>query len=445
LLSCHCEELDATKQSSQPAKEIAARLQVARNDEVMDIFKNTQFLKLWGNQVLLQVAFNMSNFTALLLVNHLTNSRFSVALLYAALTLPAFAVGIFAGAVVDLSDRKKLMLITDVCLAILFALYALASHHLVAILAIAFTSASIAQFFTPAEAATLPLVVSNHQWEKANSLFLFTALGSVMLGYALAGPIIELFGGIGGDGAQFTFLVAGAVTAVGFLLRLSLRTIDTLKPEHLSEKFLISTIKLTAEVVKLAREKEKIYLSLLLLVLVEFNIGLLSILFIDFVRSYLKLATTATSYFLVIPLVGGLVLGVSVLGKVQQKVARGKAIFVSMLVFSLVILVLGVCTLLATTSLLRILTVAGAFLIGCTIVFVAVNPRTILQENSSPEMLGRIFSLVTISSAAVAPIPVMLIALITEKVPTPTVFIIYGIAFLGLSSFLRERLVKHLN
>ncbi len=411
----------------------------------MEILKNSQFLRLWGNQVLLQVAFNMSNFTALLLINFLTNSRFSVALLYASLTLPAFLVGAFSGAIVDLTDRKKLMLMTDISLAVLFSLYAFFSGHVGGILLIAFLSASIAQFFTPAEAATIPLIVDGEQLEKANSLFLFTALGSVMLGYALAGPLIELAGGIGNNGARAAFLAAGALTAIGFFLRLSMKNITHLKPVANGSHFIAKTLALTAEVMDLARKKEKIYLSLLLLTLVEFNIGLLSILFIDFVRTYLKLPPTATSYFLVIPLILGLGAGVSVLGKLQERVSRGKTIFFSMVIFGAIIFILGVLTHFVSYSTLRILTAAGAAIIGWAIVFVAVNPRTILQENTSQEMLGRIFSLVTISSSAIAPIPVLIIALVTEKVPTPTVFIAYGLAFVALSLFLRKNFGKHLN
>ena len=83
----------------------------------MQILTNTQFLKLWGNQIFLQVAFNMTNFTALLLIDHLTESRFALATFYAAMTLPAFLVGLFAGAIVVLTDRKRLMLTTDFLLA----------------------------------------------------------------------------------------------------------------------------------------------------------------------------------------------------------------------------------------------------------------------------------------------------------------------------------------
>src|SRR5258708_6364186 len=233
--------------------------------------------------MLLQIAFNMSNFTALLLINQLTGSRFALSLFYAAMTLPAFIFGIFAGAIVDMTDRKKLMLITDAILAALFLAYALTGHSLVAIILIAFASASVSQFFTPAEAATIPLLVKGESLIKANSLFLFTQLGSVMAGYALAGPVIQLFGGILGDGAKATFFIASFLTAIGFLLRLSLQTIEGPKIKLTQHKF-IQTWLLTKEVFLTAKNDLGISLPIVLLTILEFNVGLLAIIFIDYVK-----------------------------------------------------------------------------------------------------------------------------------------------------------------
>ncbi len=221
----------------------------------MEVLKNTQFLKLWGNQILLQIAFNMCNFTALLLINQLTDSRFSLALFYAAMTIPAFLVGFFAGSIVDMTDRKKLMLITDAALCLLFFSYAFAFnfHNLWVILLIAFASASVSQFFTPAEAATIPLLVKGDKLHQANSLFLFTQLGAVMLGYAAAGPIIQLFGGISNGGATAAFVIAGILTAIGFVLRLSLRTIESVHPDVIRKQIFMRTLMLTGEVLTEAK------------------------------------------------------------------------------------------------------------------------------------------------------------------------------------------------
>ena len=84
------------------------------------IAQNTQFIKLWGNQILLQVAFSLTGYTVLLILADRTHSPFVQAQFYTALTLPAIFFGIIAGVVADAFSRKLIMVVTDILLALLF-------------------------------------------------------------------------------------------------------------------------------------------------------------------------------------------------------------------------------------------------------------------------------------------------------------------------------------
>lgn len=403
----------------------------------MDLLKNTQFLKLWGNQILLQIAFNLSGFTALLLIDHITSSRFALAQFYAVITLPAFLIGIYAGSIVDLSNRKKLMLITDASLTLLFIFYIFSTQNYWALLLVAFTASSVAQFFTPAEAATIPVIVDERHLERANSLFLFTALGSVMFGYALAGPVIQVFGGLDGAGAKSAFAVASSLPAIGFFLLLSLHTIETEKPK-ITASIMRTTWHLTKEVFLKVKNNTKILLPIILLILFEFNVGMLSIIFIDFVKHYLKLPSTAISYFLILPLIAGLGVGVALMTKVQKYIGRGSSILAGIILFGLVIFGLGFSTKFMQTLVLRYTTTIAAFLVGICTVFVTVHARTILQENTPPQMMGRIFAFVTVAISATIPIPILLFTLIGEKFDVSTIFITFGIGLLAAALLLNR-------
>lgn len=415
----------------------------------MNLLKNTQFLKLWGNQILLQIAFNMSNFTALLLINDLTGSRFALAQFYAAMTFPAFLVGFFAGSVVDLTDRKKLMLATDAILSILFFLYALAGHNFSFIILIAFATASVSQFFTPAEAATIPLLVKGEDLHPANSLFLFTQLGSVLLGYALAGPVIELFGGLSGNGASKAFIAASLLTAIGFFLRLSFKTVQNNQPELTGSRIFNKTLTLTRELLDTLKVNRGISLPVFLLTLMEFNIGLLAILFIDYVKRYLLLPATSTSYFLIIPLVVGLIIGVSAMGKLQKRWPPGSLIFTSILTFGAILFILGSSAIILKDHqtgpvILRSLTILSAAIMGMAVVFISVNARTTLQRNTPSQMLGRVFSMVTIASSAITPVPILLVALITERVDEVFIFLVFGVALTLLGVVIKKPLKENI-
>lgn len=411
----------------------------------MDLLKNTQFLKLWGNQILLQIAFNMSNLTALLLIDNLTSSRFALAQFYTALTLPAFVVGVFAGSVVDLSNRKTLMLVTDAVLAILFFVYAIVSGNYFGLLAIAFLSSSVAQFFTPAEASTIPLIVRNNQLSQANTLFLFTSFGAVVAGYALAGPLVDAFGGLQSKGDQAVFITAGIITAVGFFLRFSLKTIEPPRQKWGKSELIDRTLQMTKEVMNVAQKDVKIYMPIILLTLVQFYIGLLAILFIDFVKVYLSLPSTSTSWVLVLPLMIGLTIGTYILKLTHKKWRRGNVIYHGTLLFGLVIFLLGLFALLTNSQLLlRGITTLVSASVGISAVLISVHARTVLQEHTPERMLGRVFALVTIAASATIPIPILLLALLTEKLASSYIFLGFGVLSLVLAILMRPILVKRI-
>lgn len=392
----------------------------------------------------------MSNLTALFLIDHLTSSRFALAQFYAAITLPAFVIGIFAGSIVDVTDKRKLMLITDFLLAILFASYALFTNNYWAILIIAFASSAVSQFFTPAEAATIPQIVKGKELNSANALFLFTGLGSVVLGYALAGPVIDFVDG--NLGFQTAFVLSGILTGIGFFLRLSLRTIDPYLDSFTHKKLFAKTIAMTREVVEITKKDPKIYLPMLLLTLVQFNIGVLSILFIDYVKTYLYLKTTATSLILVLPLAIGLAIGTLFLKFIDHKLGskRGVVINLGAFLFGGIILILGIAALVFFelkfgVFFLRFFTALTSFIVGICAVLISVHSRTILQEHTPQHMLGRVFAFVTVAASIVTPIPILLLTLLTEKLDVATIFVFFGVLLLAISFIIKPVLVNKIS
>jgi MFS family permease len=415
----------------------------------MKLLKNTQFMKLWGNQILLQIAFNMTNFTSLLLIDQLTSSRFALAQFYTAITIPAFVVGLFAGAIVDISSKRNIMLLTDAALCILFLSLAFFTNNYWAILSIAFAAATVSQFFTPAEAATIPHIVEEKQLNNANALFLFTGLGAVIVGYALAGPVIDFGGETGNVGYQMAFIFSGILTGIGFILRLSLKSVDHRLPIVSRDKLIARAIAMTKESIDVTKKDARIWLPIFLLTLVQFNIGVMSILFIDFVKTFLNLKTTATSLVLILPMTIGLAIGIYALEVFEKKHKwrRGLVIDLGAFLFGTIILILGLSASYlpqfgANANILRIITAIVSGAVGLCAVLIAVHARTILQENTPEKMLGRIFALVTVAGAAVTPVPILILALLTEKMDVATIFVFFGILLLLISWSIKPMLLK---
>jgi MFS family permease len=408
------------------------------------IFKNEQFLRLWANQVFLQVGFNVCNYTVLLILANQTHSPFVQALFFASLTLPAFVFGLIAGPIVDMVNRKNLMLISDFLLALLFLTYTFAGNSLITFAIIAFLTSSTARFFIPAQAATIPLIVGKETLHFANALFLFTLMGSVILGYSIASPIIEIFGGLGSKGEIAPFLLSSVFVGVGFILLLGFKDIKGVKPELPQGTIIKKTFLLLWQTVREVKINKKVSLPILFLIFVELNVGILSVVFLEYVRRFLQLPLTSVSVVLILPLVFGLVFGLTMLKKIQEKYGYRISIYAAVLGIGILFLLFGVLPLFGKGSLgitvIRIFTSVAAFITGVLVLVIAVQSRNLLQTSANISMQGRIFSFLDVMIALVTPIPVLFIGFFADKVSLPGTFIFIGlgtivIAFIGSRMF----------
>src|SRR5205085_1210621 len=75
--------------------------------------RNRAFLALWAAQILSQVAANATTFALIVLVGELTKSNTSSSILILLAILPAVVFGVFAGVVVDRTDRKRVLVVTN--------------------------------------------------------------------------------------------------------------------------------------------------------------------------------------------------------------------------------------------------------------------------------------------------------------------------------------------
>ncbi|HUR02835.1 MAG TPA: MFS transporter, partial [Nonomuraea sp.] len=84
------------------------------------LFRNTEFLRLWGGQTVSSVGSGIVKLAAPLLVLALTESPTMAGLVGGALTFPMIFLGLPAGALVDRWDRRRVMIACDSvrCLAV---------------------------------------------------------------------------------------------------------------------------------------------------------------------------------------------------------------------------------------------------------------------------------------------------------------------------------------
>lgn len=168
----------------------------------LEVLRNGPFLRLWGAQAISMTAQSMVNFAVIVFTERLTQSSFFTSLAVLSFTLPAVAIGTFAGVVVDRSNKAKVLLVSNLLRMVLMVGFffaeseAPAALRLIVVFVLTAAFSVVSQFFGPAEAATIPLVVPRRHLLAANALFATTYNASLVLGLAVVGPLLVSFMGL---------------------------------------------------------------------------------------------------------------------------------------------------------------------------------------------------------------------------------------------------------
>src|SRR6202048_1723714 len=139
------------------------------------VLKNRSFLLLWLAQLLSQIVFNAANYGVIAIVTAVTHSTLFVGLAIVSFTLPAVPFSLIAGVYVDYLDKRLVLWASNASRAVATGLIVLAlllnPHSVVPLFFLAFAISLITQFFMPAEASSIPLLVSRNDLVPALSLF----------------------------------------------------------------------------------------------------------------------------------------------------------------------------------------------------------------------------------------------------------------------------------
>lgn len=189
------------------------------------VLANRHFRALWLAQLLAQTSQHAIHFIQMVVIEKLTGSAVHLGLTILAFTLPGVIFSPVAGVVVD-RWPKKWILVGSNLIRVLFALSYLlilttlhGAWELIAIYVLTFLTATLAQFFSPTEASTIPLLVGEHLLIPANSLFTVTMALSQVMGLIILGPLAVSLLRIEGGFLLIGLMYLGAALAVSTLPR----------------------------------------------------------------------------------------------------------------------------------------------------------------------------------------------------------------------------------
>jgi MFS family permease len=182
---------------------------------VRDVLRIRDFRYLFAAQAVSDIGDGITMLLVLLVINDLTGSTVALAAMAIAYAVPAFTIGLAAGVIVDRSDRRRVMLTSDLLRAgIVLSLALVQTAALLPLMyLLGFLQAGVGTFFRPARAALLPHIVPEAGLPAANSLTQASMVIGGVVGAGIAGLLFATFGsgliGFALDAA--TFLVSFAL------------------------------------------------------------------------------------------------------------------------------------------------------------------------------------------------------------------------------------------
>mgnify|MGYP005673373583 FL=1 len=230
------------KQENSPNTKISAASLAEKEPErgLLPVLKNGKFLILWGGQIFSQLADKVY----LVLMIAIIANQFQaagqtisgwVSAIMIAFTIPAILFGAGAGIYVDRWPKKSVLVVTNIVrgglVLILPMILWLSNDFNVGnlplgfclMLLLTFLVSTLTQFFAPAEQAVIPLIVEKPHLLSANSPYTTTMMASVIIGFAMGDPLLELADSlvakIGfGETLGKEFVVGGSYAIAGLLL-----------------------------------------------------------------------------------------------------------------------------------------------------------------------------------------------------------------------------------
>ena len=357
-----------------------------------------QFISLLGNSI--------QRFALSLYILDLTGSVAVFSALTAFSVLPQIFISPIGGAIADLTDRKKMLIVLDLIsagiLALLFVSLRENPSSIISLAVFMILLATIGTVYDPVIRAVIPSVVRPQEYMKTNSYV--SAISSVTL---LSGSV----------GAGFLYAFFGIrtiiiINLVSFLFSAILEAFLHL-PVINNQNEKISALKIVRDMkdslVFMFREQKLIFYVLLLSAAVNlfmtpiYSIGIASVLKLTF-------HVSNQTFGIVQGIVGsGMVAGALLTPKISNRISVEK-MHVYFYAVSLAILGMGCSTIIyndssAITRQMAVYIFAGmGFLYLFLIAIINISFFTVVQKNIPLSMMGKIMALIVAICSAFTPI-----------------------------------------
>ncbi|MEO6888195.1 MAG: MFS transporter [Ktedonobacteraceae bacterium] len=384
----------------------------------VSLWRNRDYLLLWGGQMLSSLGASVSQLAFPLLILMLTGSPAQAGFAGALRTLPYFILCLPAGALTDRWDRKRVMLICDSGRALSLAsvpIAVLLGHLTILQLYLnALIEGTLVVFFSLAVSSCIPRVVPREQLPAATVQGAFTEGLVQLLGPPLAGVLYGL-------GRTIPFIVDAASYCVSIMSLLLIK-------RDFQEERVVKPLKLRTEIGEGLRWLwgQPTIRSLALLT------GIVNCIFPD--SSALIVIVIARQQH-ASPALTGLIFAVGAVGYLAGSLVCGPC----QRRFSVGRIIVSTCWLFALFWPLYALATNLFVLAGVTALIALVDPIYDITQFSYraariPDALqGRVHSAYRMIALATPPLGLALTGLLLQRFGVPPTILVFAIALLGLA------------
>ena len=345
------------------------------------LVKNRGFMLLWIGQLISQLADKIFFVLMIALLKLYLpvhgegeDGRFY---LYMAFTVPAMLFGSAGGIIVDRVPKKLIMVGSDAVGGVLMLLIPFLPREFAILLFLTFSISTVTQFFAPAEQASIPLLVKKEGLMAANALFSSTMMAALIIGNAVATPMLNWFESLNkGFGKE---LVVGCLYLLSALIMMPIhfrehKLNQETAPINPWAEFMLGLRYLKQNRLVWSAMLQIVTLYCVFAALIELAIGM---------AARLHLAPEEFSSFVAAAGVG-MVIGASILGHFGHRLHHKPLPLIGFITMALSLglfifidnqpLALGLC-----------------IFLGVGAAFVNVPMQTLIQQQTPPEMHGKVF------------------------------------------------------
>ena len=388
---------------------------------------------LWGAPFIGSIGRSIYDISIIWLILDITNSEKLTGLIAMTTYLPAIFFGLFAGAIVDMYSKTRVMAFAQIMQAIavigipIFLLFDIKVAWIIMILAFFHNGFSLP--FVPAFNSYLPTQVKKERLLAANSIANIAWQSAVFIGPIVAAYFLTMIP------VEYLFYITVICYLITAVLSINAPR-EKQKKENENLKLIVN--KTYQGLVYLFNDKTLLSIIILTVLSNLFVMGPAVVGIPILVK--IGLGGTASNFAICEAVVGlGMLLGTAFVYKFGDRFTHGRLFLTGLFIDGA-----SFCLYYFIENMIQMYILS--FCHGIGIPLLIISRVSIMQKNIPEELLGRIFSIISISIISMTAVSSGIIGFASDVFDIQTIFLLFGTGagLCGIAGFLHPK-IKHLN